>query len=108
MVNHVPDQMRRLKGIRRFSGQGIYESLFIEIIILHRHVGTETNNNDDARKNYISSNHLDGPRNILLMEEKLEKLAQYKRTKRSYNKVNTEYWEEDIYRKRKRTDEATD
>ncbi len=75
-------------------------TLFNKIIILHIHVGTEKNN-DDARRNYTSSNHLDGPRDILLTEERLEKLAQYERTKRSYNKVNTEYWEEDIIQKTK-------
>ena len=110
MVKHVPDQMRRLNGIKRFSGQGKTFNLVTTIIdsAWHIPVGTEKNN-DDARRNYMSiSNHLDAPRDILLTEERLRQLARFERQKRDYNKTDTDYWEEEIYTKRRKDDDNND
>ena len=62
-------------------------------------IGVEKNN-DDARRNYLSSNHMDAPRDILLTEARVEKLASYMREKRDYHKKDTEYWEKVIFEKR--------
>ena len=109
MVKHVPDQMRRLNGIKRFSGQGKTFNLVTTIIdsAWHTPVGTEKNN-DDARRNYMSSNHLDAPRDILLTEDRLRQLARFERQKRDYNKTDTDYWEEEIYTKRRKDDDNND
>lgn len=60
-------------------------------------------NNDDARRNYFSSNKWDGPKEILLTETRLEKLRQggHARNKRSYIKVSS-HWTDGIYQCRKR------
>ena len=59
-------------------------------------------NNDDARRNFHSSNHLDGAREIIVTDARLESLAECARQKRPYNKQNREYWEKEIYKKRHR------
>ena len=43
-------------------------------------LGTEKNN-DEARRNYMSSNHFDAPREILLADVRLEKLRMYQKSK---------------------------
>ncbi len=53
----------------------------------------------------MSSNHLDAPRDIVLTEARLKELGKFERTKREYQKTNTEYWEEGIYGKRSRGDD---
>ena len=60
-------------------------------------------NNDDARRNYFSSNKWDGPREILLTEARLEWLKRegYERNKRGYNKASC-HWTDGIYQMRKR------
>ena len=65
MLKHIPDQMRQFGGIKRFSGQELEK------------------NNDDARRNYLSSNHLDAPWDILLTEARLTALSSCQRQKRS-------------------------
>ena len=50
-------------------------------------------NNDDARRNYHSSNRLDGAKEIVLADARLETLRDYSREKRPYNKTNSDYWE---------------
>ena len=66
--------------------------------VINYTIGVE-HNNDDARRNYASSNHFDAPREILLAETRLEKLSKFNRPKRQYEK-DTEYWEKTIFEKR--------
>ena len=68
MAAHVPHQMRRFGGVLRFSGQGVEK------------------NNDDARRNFLSSNRWDAPKEVLLAEHRLDCLAHYARKKRQYHK----------------------
>uniref|UniRef100_A0A1X7V217 Uncharacterized protein n=1 Tax=Amphimedon queenslandica TaxID=400682 RepID=A0A1X7V217_AMPQE len=85
MAYHVPLLMRRHKGIKRFTGQGVEK------------------NNDLAKKLYFSSNHQDAARDILLTEGHIEELQQgSKRQKRRYNKKDNEYWQDDIRQKRRK------
>ena len=68
MVTHIPDQMRSLGGLARFSGQGVEK------------------NNDDARRNFLSSNRWDAPKEVLLAEHRLDLLSRFSREKRLYTK----------------------
>ena len=54
-------------------------------------VGVEKNN-ADAKRNYFSSSRWDAPREIILAEARLERLAKYNREKRTYIKQNEAYW----------------
>ena len=106
MTKHCPNQMRSLGGIKRFSGQG--ESVTVCLLkfcisnISHNIKGTEKNN-DDARRNYFSSNHIDLTKEILVTEARLESLVDFRREKRGYKKVGEEYWSEEIFTKRRHT-----
>ncbi len=42
--------------------------------------------NDDARRNYLSSNHHDAPKEVLLTEVRQHTLRMYAREKRRYQK----------------------
>ena len=46
------------------------------------------------------SNKWDTPNDVLLLEKRLEQLADYKREPRSYNKRGTDYWNVYIHRSR--------
>ena len=74
-------------------------------IVTFNPLGVEKNN-DNARRNYFSSNHLNAPKEILLAEATLQKLVSHEREKRSYSKANLEYWENDIFAKRSRNEES--
>uniref|UniRef100_A0A1X7UZ80 Uncharacterized protein n=1 Tax=Amphimedon queenslandica TaxID=400682 RepID=A0A1X7UZ80_AMPQE len=75
--------------ILRFSGQGIKCVIYVlTYFISSCFIGLEKNN-DCARRNYFSSNHLDPPKEIL-----------YKREKRPYNKKDKDYWQHKISSKR--------
>lgn len=69
------------------------------IYFIHNNVGLEKNN-DCARRNYFSSNHLDPPKEIIVTEARLNQLAKYKREKRKYEKKSDDYWQNEIYTKR--------
>ena len=60
-------------------------------------------NNDQARKNYFSSDHKNAPQEVLHTEARLAILKGMglERQKRKYNKVNTEYWKNIIYENRR-------
>ncbi len=62
-------------------------------------------NNDDARRNYSSSNHFDAPRDVLLTEARLQALSEYERQKRPYTLKDKNYWENEIYVKRRRNND---
>ena len=100
MAKHCPGQMRAHGGIKRFSGQGKMFATLWEINYYSPTSGTEKNN-DDARRNYFSSNHHDLTREILLTESRLEALEEYKREKRKYSKSDDSYWTSDIFNIRK-------
>ena len=51
-------------------------------------------NNDDARRNYFSSNLQDPCVEVLKAEGRLETTAVYKRDKRQYTKRDDKYWTE--------------
>jgi hypothetical protein len=82
---HVSEQIDLYGDIRRFTGQGVEK------------------NNDTDRRNYFSSNHLDVSKTILTTESRTADLSDHKRNKRGYIKRNEQYWESDIYAKRRRT-----
>ena len=57
------------------------------------HAGVEKNN-DDAKRNYFSSNLHDPAGEVLKAEWRLEQTEQYRRRKRKYCKRNLDYWQE--------------
>ena len=65
-------------------------------------IGVEKNN-DDSRRNYLSSNRHDAPRETLVTEARLEQLSEFERTKRQYTKADDAYWNDGIYVKRSRS-----
>ena len=66
------------------------------------YVGVEKNN-DCARRNYMSSNHLDASKEVIVTEGRLEQLSTSRRVKRGYSKRDVSYWSDEIYTKRRRT-----
>ena len=67
-------------------------------------------NNDDAKRNYFSSNKHDAAREILVTEARQEELRKETddrdscvREKRRYVKSNSEYWTEGIRASRKKS-----
>lgn len=66
-------------------------------------IGVEKNN-DDARRSYPSSNHLDPPREVLCTEARLTTLSHTRRNKRKYEKRDSEYWQSGILTKRAHTE----
>ncbi|KAL5489427.1 hypothetical protein EMCRGX_G018518 [Ephydatia muelleri] len=50
--------------------------------------------NDDAKRNYFSSNRWDAPADIMMTEYRLEVLQEYSREKRAYTKRDSAYWHE--------------
>ena len=98
MSKHVPQQMRSFGGIIRFSGQGL------DAFCIQRFMCTLLDvekNNDDARRNYMSSNHHDAPKEVLLTEVRQHTLRMYAREKRRYQKSANDYWERDILSQRR-------
>lgn len=58
-------------------------------------------NNDDCRRIHLQkSNKWDAAKDVLLVSKRLEALASYERTPRSYLKRNAEYWGKEIKEKR--------
>ncbi len=78
------------------------EDSCIKIIKYYHTKGTEKNN-DDARRNYFSSNHLDATKEILLTEARLDSLVDFRREKQEDKKTDDEYWSEEIFTKRRHT-----
>ena len=57
--------------------------------------------NDDCRRIHLQrSNKWDAPKDVLLVEKRLENLASYKRCPRPYKKHTQQYWETDIIENR--------
>ena len=70
----------------------ILSVLIIVFIVLF--IGVEKNN-DEAKRNYYSSNRHNAAKEIVVTEARLEQLRRdgCVRAKRSYNKTSTQYWE---------------
>ena len=115
LVYHIPEMIRRYGNLRKFSCQGAHTcrvqghthtntriALFIDgyiyqkntapnLCILFSCTGVEKNN-DDAKRNYFSSNRWDAASDILETEYRLEKLSSYNRQKRKYEKQDENDW----------------
>ncbi|KAL5471209.1 hypothetical protein EMCRGX_G029300 [Ephydatia muelleri] len=78
MVYHVPNIIRQYGNLKQFSCQGVEK------------------HNDDAKRNYFSSNRWDAPADIMT-EYRLEVLQEYSREKRAYTKRDSAYWHEAFY-----------
>ena len=75
--------MKLAHRIKQFSGQRkqIYKC---NNRLLTNFIAVEKSNND-VRRNYHSSNRLDGAKEIILADARLETLRDYAREKRPYN-----------------------
>uniref|UniRef100_A0A1X7USZ2 Uncharacterized protein n=1 Tax=Amphimedon queenslandica TaxID=400682 RepID=A0A1X7USZ2_AMPQE len=80
---HVPNQMKRYNGIKRYSGQGTCICI-ISIMIINM------------------PNHMDAPKEVLITEARIDQLSTNQRQKREYRKRNTSYWSNEIYLKRQK------
>ncbi|KAL5491239.1 hypothetical protein EMCRGX_G016487 [Ephydatia muelleri] len=76
MVYHVPNIIRQYGNLKQFLCQGVEK------------------HNDDAKRNYFSSNRWDAPADIMMTEYRLEVLQEYSRAKRAYTKRDSAYWHE--------------
>ena len=79
MVYHIPRFLEDYQTIKLFTGQGVEK------------------NNDMARAIVLrKSNNWDFPTDILRLESRQWELQESERSKRSYTKKNSTYWEEDL------------
>ena len=84
MVYHIPRFLEDYQTIKLFTGQGVEK------------------NNDMARAIVLrKSNNWDAPTDILRLESRQWELRESERSKRSYTKKNSSYWEEDLRETRK-------
>ena len=86
MVYHVPNIIRQYGNLKQFIGNALYTSYLCTS-------GVEKHN-DDAKRNYFSSNLWDAPADIMMTEYRLEVLQEYSREKRAYTKRDSAYWHE--------------
>ena len=77
-----------------------FETIFMSRLVLYFFLdsylctsGVEIHN-DDAKRNYFSSNRWDAPADIIMTEYRLEMLQEYSREKRAYTKRDSAYWHE--------------
>lgn len=83
MAYHIPRLMMLHKGIKKFSGQGVEKK------------------NDDCRHIHLQkSNKWDASKDVLLVLKRQERLSNFERTPRQYNKTKAAYWENDIKEQR--------
>ena len=110
---HVPVMIAQLGSIKHFSGQGMHRLHTIlnhcYMLFVYTHAGVEKNN-DDAKRNYFSSNRHDAAKEILATEARLETLRNGTqdrescvRQKRKYKKSDSVYWNESIRTQRQPT-----
>ena len=69
----------------------VYNTFLTYNYCIHAHAGVEKNN--DAKRNYFSSNLHDPAGEVLKAEWRLEQTEQYRRRKRNYCKRNLDYWQ---------------
>lgn len=75
MAYHVPQFMKKHKGMKKFSGQGV-EKL-----------------NDVCRRIHLQkSNKWDAAKDVLMVGKCVELLGNFERTPRHYNKKAEDYW----------------
>ena len=85
MVSHIPWFFQMYKAVKLFTGQGVEK------------------NNDVARSIVLrKSNKWDSVGDVLRQESRQWHLQKRERETRCYQKHKTEYWEEDIFQKRKK------
>ena len=70
MVYHVPNIIRQYGNLKQFSCQGLY--FFLDSYLCTSGV---KKHNDDAKRNYFSSNQWDAPADIMMTELKAEGAA---------------------------------
>lgn len=87
MVKHIPLGRRWASNVSLDSVSRKVMHYSLVKANIHSITAVEKNN-DDARRNYFSSNKWDGAKDILLTEARLEMLKEYARVKRGYNKTN--------------------
>ena len=86
MVAHIPWFFKMYKAVKIFTGQGVER------------------NNDVARSTVLrKSNKWDSVGDVLRQESRQWQLRNREREPRSYRKHKTEYWEEDIFKKRQKS-----
>lgn len=79
MVFHIPTFLTKYGTVKMFSGQGVEK------------------NNDVARNTVLrKSTKWNAPADILLLEQRQYQLRENERTKRSYQKRNLEYWNDEL------------
>lgn len=59
-------------------------------------IGVEKLNDDCRRIHLQRSNKWDAPKDVLLVEKRIENLGDYERAPRKYRKQDANYWEKDI------------
>ena len=81
MVYHVPNIIRQYGNLKQCSCQ-VWNALYFFLDSYLCTSGVEKHN-DDAKRNYFSSNRWDAPADIMM---RLEVLQEYSREKRAYTK----------------------
>lgn len=101
---HVPQMIEKYGNIKQFSGQGIGQirTFYISVWLLTIFLSGVEKNNNDAKRNYFSSNLHDVTGEVLKAEWRLEQTETSKRTKRKYTKRDENYWQEGIREARKK------
>jgi hypothetical protein len=74
-----------------FTRLSVHYSLFI---------GIEKNNDDCRRIHLAKSNKWDAAKDVLLVSKRVETLSSLHRTPRMYQKLNAQYWDNDLKEKR--------
>ena len=92
MVYHVPNIIRQYGNLKQFSCQD-WNALYFFLDSYLCTSGVEKHN-DDAKRNYFSSNRWDAPADIMMTAYRLEVLQEYSREKRAYTKRDSAYWHE--------------
>ena len=77
--------------MKQFSCQG---KLYSNSMQTSNILSSVEKHNDDAKRNYFSSNRWDAPADIIMTEYRLEELCEYARERRCYTKHNSAYWHE--------------
>ena len=89
MVYHVPNIICQYGNLKQFSCQD-WNALYFFLDSYLCTSGVEKHN-DDAKRNYFSSNRWDALADIMMTAYRLEVLQEYSREKRAYT---TAYWHE--------------
>lgn len=115
LVYHVPKMIEHHGNIKQFSGQGIFtrhstttrctlvQSLnYIKVVFVYFLMLGVENNNNDAKRNYFSSNLHDVFKEVIKAEWRLKNSEKHDRRNRKYDKKDDNYWNEGTKEQRKR------